>query len=506
MTWIAAGFETSLAPVLRAFGAAAWPEPPAGFTPVGKVRTMRQVVRGTVEGPEGSLCVAVKWSRPVTAADRVSQIVRGGKGPREGRVLQHLQRKGIAVPPPLLFASAPADVLITLWLDDLVPAPAPHAAAPGDVRAFAGLVAALHDAGVRHRDLSASNVGLARGAPVLIDAGGARLGPPLPRRARVSELARIANGWLGTARRALRQRALCAYMDACGESDVRAMEREISRRARALRRRFLAGRDRRPTREGRHFHFFAGGHVAQGVRAALVTDEAYENAADAWLLGDPPDAEPLKDGGRVLRARAPSGSGEVVLKRYERTAKGRLPYPIRALRRAEAFRHRHVPVPRALMAVVGLDGRGLLVSEALDAPNLHAFLAEGGYAALPVPARRRFLRVLGRSLRLMHDADISHRDLKAPNLLVEADPAGEPTVRFADLEGARIRRRPVPWTRRARDLARLDASLTAPRTDRLRVMRAYLAVPPWPEVELRMLLDAIAGRVAWKRGPSGQPR
>ena len=116
MKWIAAGFENSLAPVLEAFGAASWPEPPDGFAPVGKVRAMRQVVRGTIEGPEGPLDLAVKWSRPVTGADHVARIVRGGKGPREGRVLRALQRVGVAVPPPLAFASAPADVLVTLWL------------------------------------------------------------------------------------------------------------------------------------------------------------------------------------------------------------------------------------------------------------------------------------------------------------------------------------------------------------------------------------------------------
>ncbi|MDJ0973718.1 MAG: lipopolysaccharide kinase InaA family protein [Planctomycetota bacterium] len=506
MKWIAAGFEDSLAPVLEAFGAAAWPAPPAGFAPVGKVRAMRQVVRGTVEGPEGPLDLAIKWSRPVTSADRVARIVRGGKGPREGRVLRALQRVGVAVPPPLAFASAPADVLVTLWLEDLEPAPAPAAATPTDVNRFAALVAALHDAGVRHRDLSEANVGMHRDAPILIDAGGSRVGPPLARRARVTELARIANGWLRTARRALRLRALRAYMQCWGETDVRAMELEVTRRARALRRRFLTGRDRRPKREGRHFRFFAGGNVAQGVRAALLTDEAFENAADAWLLDDPADAEPLKEGGRVLRVRSPAGSGSVVLKRFDATAKGRLPYALRALRRAEAFRHRHLPVPRALMAVVGIDGQGLLVSEAVDAPNLHAYMTEGAYAALDVRAQRRFLRLLGRTLRLMHDADVSHRDLKAPNLLVPLDAAGDPTVAFADLEGARIRRRPVPWTRRARDLARLDASLAANRTDRMRVMRAYLAVPPWPDVDLRALLDEIAGRVARKRGPSGRPR
>ena len=80
------------------------------------------------------------------------------------------------------------------------------------------------------------------------------------------------------------------------------------------------------------------------------------------------------------------------------------------------------------------------------------------FAALSPAERRDALHALGRFLRRLHDADVSHRDLKAPNLVARRDGR---LVSFAivDLEGARVRRRGVSWRRRARDLARLDASL-----------------------------------------------
>ena len=103
-------------------------------------------------------------------------------------------------------------------------------------------------------------------------------------------------------------------------------------------------------------------------------------------------------------------------------------------------------------------------------------------------------------------AEVSHRDLKAPNLLVGAADVPAPQIHLVDLEGARIRRGPVSWSRRARDLARLDASLDANATDRLRVLMAYWRVLPRPRVDRRAFLTRIAQHVRRKRGASGAPR
>jgi hypothetical protein len=80
----------------------------------------------------------------------------------------------------------------------------------------------------------------------------------------------------------------------------------------------------------------------------------------------------------------------------------------------------------------------------------------------------------------MHDRGVSHRDLKAPNIMLQGattDPARATPV-LIDLVGVRAGAHEVPFARRARELARLNASFLAlahvTRAERLRFLRAYL--------------------------------
>jgi tRNA A-37 threonylcarbamoyl transferase component Bud32 len=95
----------------------------------------------------------------------------------------------------------------------------------------------------------------------------------------------------------------------------------------------------------------------------------------------------------------------------------------------------------------------------------------------PASDRRRVTRRLAQMIRRLHVAGFSHRDLKAPNILVA--PADGPGARpyLVDLDGLRALRWVSP-RRRARNLMRLSVSLdewgVARQTDRLRFLRAYL--------------------------------
>jgi serine/threonine protein kinase len=104
--------------------------------------------------------------------------------------------------------------------------------------------------------------------------------------------------------------------------------------------------------------------------------------------------------------------------------------------------------------------------------------------ALPHDLRRARIRRLTAALaglvRSLHERSLSHRDLKAANILIRTDAIdGEDRLSLIDLVGVRLRH-PLPRDRRVQNLARLAISLeSAPgttRTDALRFLRLYL---PW---------------------------
>ncbi len=132
-----------------------------------------------------------------------------------------------------------------------------------------------------------------------------------------------------------------------------------------------------------------------------------------------------------------------------------------------ALRDRWLPTPRPLAVFhryrSGLPAEGYLLTEMVPEP---------------APLRRRFtsrpLVKLARLLRAMHDRGVSHRDLKAANILLAH--GSEPVL--IDLVGVRTRVR-LSDANRAKELARLNASfldsLAVTLADRLRFLRAYLS-------------------------------
>jgi serine/threonine protein kinase len=152
---------------------------------------------------------------------------------------------------------------------------------------------------------------------------------------------------------------------------------------------------------------------------------------------------------------------------------------------------RRLPTPRPLAVVhrlrFGLWWEGYLVTEKVEnACELHEHL-DRIHTLPPADRRSAFLDCLGRVARLvrdLHKRHVSHRDLKAANVLV--GPGG--AVTLIDLVGVRTLRR-LGTPRRVKDLTRLHASFRADprvsRTDKLRFLATYL---DW----------ALVGRDGWK--------
>lgn len=120
--------------------------------------------------------------------------------------------------------------------------------------------------------------------------------------------------------------------------------------------------------------------------------------------------------------------------------------------------------------------------------------------------RRTFTRAaatgIGQLIARMHEARISHRDLKATNLLLRKTTCGVETY-VIDLDGAKHHHWRLSWHQRLCNLARLELSSrelpAISNTHRLRLLQAYLAVSAAPKPHWKTAwrqLSEIAGRRA----------
>ncbi len=259
--------------------------------------------------------------------------------------------------------------------------------------------------------------------------------------------------------------------------------RRVVSRTAAYRRVFYAKRDRRARRRSKYFTpVEAGGYTGWATA---------DRAADAAALvadGDPaarPDTVAVKEGrtGSVYRTATAQGEALYVKRHHAAGARGR--GRIRASRSVAAFRRGHALLNRGIATArpaAALDRRGpagglsdtLLITEPVAGGiPLPDWLKAGP----PASRRRRVTRHLAHLVRRLHEAGFSHRDLKAPNLLVAPADGDAARPVLVDLDGLRHTGH-VGAGRRARDLMRLSVALeewgVARATDRLRFLRAYL--------------------------------
>jgi hypothetical protein len=176
-----------------------------------------------------------------------------------------------------------------------------------------------------------------------------------------------------------------------------------------------------------------------------------------------------------------------------------------------SLRLRWLPTPRPLLVLHrkrhGLCREGyILTTKVQDAEDLHDFM-EGLRSLSPGERSARLRPILEETARLirgLHERQLSHRDLKAPNLLITRDssavkqagsaepldhwPLTTARVWFIDLVGVRLHRHLRRW-RRVQNLARLNASFldhpALSHTDRLRFLLLYLG-------------GALHGKPGWK--------
>ena len=263
---------------------------------------------------------------------------------------------------------------------------------------------------------------------------------------------------------------------------------EVARATAAYRHRFYRRRDRRTRRESKYFRRLAAGEWCGWATAdwAEAIEAFLRTKADDPSFGA---AAAIKAGRTSTVWRETFDDGRsVILKRHNRAAERGLAHrALRPSRSLAAFRRGHALLVRGIATARpaaaaerrqgGAPYEALLVTEAIqDGAPLSDWLRRD-----PPPADRRHVTwQLARMVRRLHEAGFSHRDLKAPNLLVAPSrpgAPGQPRVFLVDLDGLRFGRR-VSSQRRAQNLMRLSVSLdewgVARQTDRLRFLRTYL--------------------------------
>lgn len=459
------------------------------------------------------------------------QWFRRGKGRNEGKRSQALASIGVPTITPIALGERRRrgflydNFLITREIPDAAPLDAfvenelPHFDEPRRSRLrrrladrLGVLTARLHNAGLQHIDFHPGNI-LVRLGPddepmlTMIDLDALRSVRRLTWAKARDNLALLDHYFWTRSGRVDRRRFLKSYLaarDGAPESArdfALGVESATRRWAERLWRRW--GRRCRST--NKYFRVFKSNN------ALCIASRDLDPAEVAPLLVDPdsafeaPDARPIKDS-RTTRLVETTMVVDgrptpVVFKRFNRK-KWIDPVlaifrPSRAWRSWQAGQHlaaRGVPTPKNLAFVARRRKpwfspfQGVLPHETYlitvkerDAVTLseHVFreLPQLGPGALKAEVERLTAALAG-LVRLMHDRSLSHRDLKASNILVRREaPPGEDLLTLIDLVGVRLKD-PLPMHRRVQNLARLSVSLAdAPgrtRTASLRFLRAYL--------------------------------
>ena len=466
----------------------------------------------------------------------------------------------------------PTSVFVTLGLPDARPlneawesldprAPATRRLKNQIIDAVAQLIAAAHQNGLEHFDLHAGNV-LIQPTPaglhaLFVDLNNIRIGRPVRDDGVVRNLAQLNQWFRAHAPLTDRLRFLDRYLywnemlrpySSHGRRlvcDRRELLRRLNVAALKHAGTLYAKRDRRTMRTGRYFArltlgggwrahvFLSSKHPVEGSPSSALTLAAQQ--WKQWLrdpigLVTPADRrQVIKESrsGLVCRGRLALADGralEVICKRSRpRGLFKRILQSLRgsrsmlAWKRGNALLHRQIPTARPLAVVerrrCGLLMDSLVISEYLPHTQDLDTLLTVALREQPIDAQHRLKRELAASLarlvRRLHERGFFHRDLKAPNILVQWDPAAPEPARtlLVDMDGLRVIRRPTSNVER-QVLARLNVSLDHCKrvtlTDRVRFLRLYLTrvgcpQPCWKPLWRQLAAASDAKRRARRR-------
>ena len=459
------------------------------------------------------------------------QWFRRGKGRNEGKRSQHLASIGVPTITPIALGERRRrgflfdNFLITREIPEAVPLDAfvegqlsglPEPRRSGVRRSLAKalgvLTARLHNAGLQHIDFHPGNI-LLRFGPgdepqlTMIDLDALRTVKQFSWPKAMRNLALLDHYFWTRSSRVDRRRFLKAYLEARGgEPDsVKAFAIGVEEATRRWAERLWRRWGKRCRSTNKYFQVYKSNNALCIASRELDPREVAPLLVDPDVAFNAPDAKVVKDS-RTTRLIETTMVVDgvptpVVFKRFNRK-KWIDPVlaifrPSRAWRSWQAGQHlasRGVPTPKNLAFIARRRKpwfspfQGVLPHETylitVKQPN-STTLFDHLYRVAPTLEGHglraevdRLTSSLASLVRMMHDRSLSHRDLKASNILIRQDAApGENPFTLIDLVGVRLQD-PLPMHRRVQNLARLSVSLAdAPgrtRTTSLRFLRAYL--------------------------------
>jgi hypothetical protein len=398
---------------------------------------------------------------------------------------------------------------------------------------LARLIARAHQCGFQHDDMHPGNI-LARchatGCEVFfVDLHKVRTGRSVTMRETVINLAQLNQWFRRHASRTQRRRCLNKYIDYrdrfAQASDYARNWRinpgkliaDLAMQAEVHARRLWSKRDRRTARDSRYFARVkpaAGwrGHVllqskhpcptAAASRLTYTRSQWKQWLADPLSWVDSTRHELVKDShtATIVKAMLPTEPVPVpvIVKRYlGRSAWKRFIHAFgvsrnrRSWHMANMLSNRDLPVAAHLMVLERYVARFIRVDSLSmieyipNSADLETFLTRDVARLRPDEQRAvkdRLIDAVVSLLKTFYERGFSHRDLKAPNLLVvwPAPYDGPPHLTFIDMDGINHAGGVAP-ERQVRGIVRLCASLLASSTctasDRLRFLKRYLTGP-----------------------------
>ncbi|MFI5461474.1 MAG: lipopolysaccharide kinase InaA family protein [Isosphaerales bacterium] len=484
------------------------------------------------------------------------QWVRRGKGRNEGKRSQHLATIGVPTITPValgeqrkrkflfenylvtlaISAATPLDEFVERRLPEW-PEPLRSRVRRKLARDMAVMTARLHNAGLLHHDFHPGNILVRFEANlepelVMIDLDALRKSRRVTWKLARQNLALLDHFFWLRSSRTDRHRFLKAYLQSRSElpADVRRFGRLIEDTTRIWAERLWRRWGRRCRSSNKYFQVFPG-HTSWCVASRDLDPREIHS-----LIEDPdrPFHESgtiiLKDSRTTRVAETTMVAGgrptRVIYKRFNR--KKWLDPILTLFRPSRAWRSwqagqdlasRGIPTPRNLAFIARRRSfrsnplswflpreTYLITVKEPDSVSLTSYVSE----ILPTLApevRRARIRSLAGSLalliRCLHERSLSHRDLKASNILIKLDSVdGRDQLSLIDLVGVHLQH-PLPWRRRVQNLARLCLSLSSvperTRTDALHFLRVYL---PWglsPLGDWKGIWRSIDKAIATKR-------